>query len=157
MTFQGENTSVYEGYILHKHCPFDYCRSTTEPVYLNLNIQGGSDTQCAFNCSRKLCGSCKEGLSVAFGSSRFIGCSSAWFALVFVFAIACFALILFLQILNLTVSVGTINGLIFYANVSAKIHVCVYMHVICVYACMYLYILCVFNCHNNSHMQCVTI
>ena len=43
-------------------------------------------------------------------------CSNAYISLVVVFAVAGFALVIFLFTLQLTISTGAINGLIFYAN-----------------------------------------
>ena len=56
----------------------------------------------------------KEGFSQVLGSSRCFECSNDYLSLLIPFAIAGIVL---LFVLNLTVSVGTINGLIFYANI----------------------------------------
>ena len=113
------NDTDLEGYIIYPHCPFDYCYPSTKPVYINLNIPNGADAQCDFNRTKKLCGSCKHGLSLSLGSSRCMSCSNDWLALLILFALAGLALVAFLLVLNLTVAVGTINGLIFYANIIA--------------------------------------
>ena len=113
------NNSDHQGYILHKHCPFDYCRPPTEDVSVNLNIEDGSNVLCAFNRSGKLCGSCVDGLSLSLGSSHCRPCSNDWITLLCVFAIAGITLVAFLLEFNFTVAVGTFNGLIFYANIFA--------------------------------------
>ena len=100
------------GLILHPHCPFDYC--TEEEMNVDVD---SSDTQCNNNRSGVLCGECGYNLSLALGNSRCLECSNDYLALLLVFAIAGIILVLFLFALKLTVSVGTINGLIFYANV----------------------------------------
>ena len=100
------------GVIVHHHCPFDYCRP--EAVDVNLTEP---DSQCAFNHSGTLCGACKPGLSLALGSAKCKQCSNQHTFLLIVFAVAGFALVFFINVLNLTVSKGTINGLIFYANI----------------------------------------
>ena len=111
-SFSG-NTS--NGVIVHKHCPFEYCKS--EQLDVNL---AHPETQCAFDHYGTLCGACKPGHSLALGSSQCLSkCSNNYLFLLMVFILAGFALVFFIKILNLTVSQGTINGLIFYANIVA--------------------------------------
>ena len=98
--------------ILHDNCPLDYCKLT--PLWLQLNY---SDKQCAYGHSGLLCGKCKSNLSLVFGTSQCLECTTTHFALLFPFALAGLILVLFLIVCNLTVSMGTINGLIFYANI----------------------------------------
>ena len=68
-----------------------------------------------------LCGSCRPGLSLSLGSSYCLLCPSYWPALLIVITIAAIlagiSLVALLLVLNMTVAVGTLNGLIFYANV----------------------------------------
>ena len=106
------NTVTPGGVIVHMHCPLDYCK--TEDTELNLE---DPNEQCAFNHSGILCGACQPGLSLALGTSRCLPCSNAYVALVFAFAVAGVALVALLTICNLTVSQGTLSGLIFYANI----------------------------------------
>ena len=110
-------TDHHQGYILHKHCPFDYCHPPTENISVNLNIENGANELCAFNRSGKLCGSCEVGFSLSLGGSRCRPCSNNWLALLIGFAIFGVALVAFLLKLNFTVAVGTFDGLIFYANI----------------------------------------
>ena len=103
------------GVIVHMHCPFGYCKQ--EPVDVDLT---NPDTQCAFDHSGILCGACKPNFSLALGGSQCLpNCSNKYVSLVVAIALAGFALVFFIKILNLTVSQGTINGLIFYANIVA--------------------------------------
>ena len=103
-----------KGLILHSHCPFDYCSSNT--MYLAVD---DSDKQCSNNRSGLLCGQCSQTFSLALGSSRCLQCSDNYLWLLLAFAVAGVLLVLLLLILNLTVAAGTINGLVFYANVLA--------------------------------------
>ena len=65
-----------------------------------------------------LCGRCQDGLSLALGSNNCIQCPQfSYLALIIPFAAAGFGLVALLMVLNLTVSIGTINGLIFYASI----------------------------------------
>ena len=106
------------GVLVHEHCPFDYCK----PESFDLDLED-PDEQCAFHRSGILCGACQHNLSHVFGTSACRECSSMWALLwVPVTALAGLALVVFLIVLNLTVSVGTINGLIFYANIVRANH-----------------------------------
>ena len=100
--------------ILHPHCPFDYCKPATDHTSFPLN---NTDLQCANNRSGFLCGQCKPGLSIVLGSSKCLKCSNLHVLLLIPFALAGIALVLLLLVFKLTVAAGTINGLIFYANV----------------------------------------
>ena len=105
------------GYIVYPECPFDYCHPPSQPVSINLNVINGVDAQCVHNHVGMLCGSCKPGYSAILGSSKCLPCSNFWLALFLVFALVGVILVVFLLYLNLTVAIGTINGLMFYANV----------------------------------------
>ena len=113
------NDSGVTGYLLYPNCPFDYCLSNSPPV--DLNQPNGADVQCAYNRSSLFCGSCQPGLSLSLGSSHCLPCPSYWPALLLAITIAAvlagIALVAILLILNMTVAVGTLNGLIFFANV----------------------------------------
>ena len=100
------NNTVYS-----KYCPFNYCNNAK-------SIQSVVDKQCAFNRAGRLCGECKESFSLAIGSSHCIHCPTYNnLALLIFFAAAGFMLVVLISVLNLTVSQGIINGLIFYANI----------------------------------------
>ena len=110
-TMEGENPGV----IAHQNCPFDYCRTDRESLSITLEHQ---DEQCAFNRSGILCGGCQTHFSRILGSSKCKICSNNLVLLtIFPGIVSGLLLVIFLMLLNLTVSVGTINGLIFYANI----------------------------------------
>ena len=110
--------------IVHEHCPFDYCK----PESFDLDLEY-PDEQCAFHRSGILCGACQNNLSHVFGTSQCRECLSLWALLwVPVIALAGIALVVLLIMLNLTVSVGTINGLIFYANIVRANHATFFPH-----------------------------
>ena len=93
-------------------CPLGYCKQE----FVNFTITD-PDSQCALNRSGVLCGACADGLSVMLGTN---GCGECYWSsilLLLVFAVLGILLVVLLIVLNLTVSVGTINGLIFYANI----------------------------------------
>jgi len=111
-----KNTSPV-GFQLHLYCPYDYCLPTTTPVYINFNIPQGADAQCARNRSGIMCGTCNSGLSVTFGSSHCKSCSNQWLVLLLPFALCGVALVAFLLVCNMTIAVGTINGLLLYVDI----------------------------------------
>ena len=104
---------VPDGILASKYCPYNYCKQGA--MVINLD---DPDEQCALNHTGTLCGACPSDLSLAIGSSRCLECSDNYHTLlVIAFAVAGIALILFIKILDMTVAIGTINGLIFYANI----------------------------------------
>ena len=107
-----ESTLGTEGVLVHDHCPFDYCQ--TRDMYIDLNHP---NTECSFNRSGTLCGSCLPHLSLTLGSSKCVQCTNKFLALLLPFILAGLALVFLLALLNLTVTQGTLNGLILYANI----------------------------------------
>ena len=109
------------GYVIHPNCPLDYCYPASVNIEINLSIQGGADAQCEYDRSGKLCGTCKPGLSLSLSSPHCLPCSRYWPILFVVIVLAALllgiALVALMLILNLTVAAGTLNGLIFYANI----------------------------------------
>ena len=109
------------GFLIYSNCPLDYCKPPTPVLNFSLRTQDDIDEQCADNRSGMLCGTCLPNFSLSLGSSRCIQCPSNWpqtTALIIIAALlAGIALVALLLILNLTVAVGTLNGIIFYANV----------------------------------------
>ena len=99
--------------VIRSNCPFDYCNTTQVSFSLT-----DPDPQCALNRTGILCGRCQDGLSLALGSNDCIQCPQlSYLTLIIPFAAAGFGLVALLMVLNLTVSIGTINGLIFYASI----------------------------------------
>ena len=94
------------------NCPNSYCNK--EEIYVTLE---DSDSQCNFNHSGTLCGGCQPGLSIALGTNHCLHCPNTHFALLLPFALAGVVLVCFIKVIDLTISQGTLNGLIFYANV----------------------------------------
>ena len=111
------NNESPEGFIHNRYCPLDYCTSESKHIKLS-----NPDEQCNFNRSELLCGKCKDGLSLVLGSSQCMRCSNNYLALLISFALAGVLLVILLFLLHLTVSAGTLHGLIFYANIVAANH-----------------------------------
>ena len=95
-----------------EYCSSDYCDRENVNVTLS-----EPDSQCNYNHSGTLCGGCQPGLSLALGSAQCLPCSNKYLTLLIPFALAGPAVVFFIKLLDLTISQGTINGLIFYANI----------------------------------------
>ena len=100
------------GITTHPHCPYDYCKSQRPSVSLTSQHE-----QCQYSRSGVLCGACRSDLSLCLGTSQCKKCSSFYIFLLLPFMLAGVVLVFLLLKCNLTVSHGTINGVIFYANI----------------------------------------
>ena len=98
--------------VIHNSCPFDYCIAEEKSINLS-----EPDEQCHFYRSGVLCGACQTDLSIVLGTSNCRKCSNVYLLLIIPFALAGVALVVLLLKCNLTVSVGHINGIMFYANI----------------------------------------
>ena len=115
-----ENSS---GYLIYRYCPNNYCLPPETMVEINLNIPNGADAQCSNNRGGLLCGSCINGSTLSLGSAHCIECNTHWPIVLVVLIISGIVggiiLVASFLVLNLTVAVGTLNGIIFYANIVA--------------------------------------
>ena len=90
----------------------DYCL----PYSTNVNLLY-PDLQCQFKRTGMLCSQCQHPLSMIFGSSRCMKCTNIHILITIIVLVAGIVLVVLLYVLNLTVTNGTINGIIFYANI----------------------------------------
>ena len=102
------------GVIFHPNCPFGYCL----PHNVSITSSNGDD-QCEPHRTGLLCGKCQEGYSLTLGSDKCDKCSNVSMLLIIPIAVSGLFLVGVLFALNLTVTEGSINGLLFYANVIA--------------------------------------
>ena len=94
-------------------CLTAHCNTATIKVK-----QNSPDEQCIDNHSGPLCGGCKKNFSLAIGSSRCLSdCSDKYLSFLVLFAGAGVLMVAIIKYLNLTVTHGGLNGLIFYANI----------------------------------------
>ena len=90
-----QTNGTYKGLIIHSSgCPLDYCKTTLVNVTLD-----NADTQCDFNHSGFLCGSCKENFSIALGSLHCLECSNTYLTLILPFAFSGIVLVALLLLL----------------------------------------------------------
>ena len=111
--------------IIHSFCPLAYCLDKS--VHIKTSIKHfDQDAQCAPHRTGLLCGKCRQNYSLGFGSSECLpDCNTAHrylqyirvIGLIAVCAVAGVLLVILLTLLNITVAEGTLNGLIFYANI----------------------------------------
>ena len=112
-TFNGSQSI---GILYNSFCPLHYCKSDNKTI--KINIGDNPSKQCASNRTGILCGACMENFSLAIGSSQCIECHNNYIvAFLLAFAAAGVFLVFFILALNLTVTQGLVNGLIFYANI----------------------------------------
>ena len=93
-------------------CPMDYCL----PYSTNINLVH-PDLQCQHNRIGILCSQCQHPFSMVFASSRCMKCTNVHILITIIVIVAGIVLVVLLYVLNLTVTIGTINGIIFYANI----------------------------------------
>ena len=101
-----------DGVMFHPSCPRGYC--LPQDVSITRNT---SDSQCQPHRTGLLCGECEEGYSLTLGYGQCDECINTYLLLILPLAVAGLLLVAILFVLNLTVTDGSINGLIFYANV----------------------------------------
>ena len=106
------DNSSETGVVFSEHCPHGYC--LPRDVYLSAD---DPDIQCADNRTGVLCGQCVKNYSLTLGGQKCSECSNLYLLLLFPLAASGLVLVAVLFVLNLTVTEGSINGLIFYANV----------------------------------------
>ena len=115
------NHNGFEGYVTYTECPIDYCHPSQPGIWINLNIPNGEDKQCAEHRTGLICGMCKDGYSLSVGSSKCMTCSDLYplFTFLLILGVLIFGIVLVFMILalNITVATGTINSILFYANV----------------------------------------
>ena len=107
-----ESHNNHHNYQTSHHCPFHYCLPHSSTVNFST-----PNSQCQFNRAGILCGQCQQNLSTIFGSSQCQHCSNITLLLILPIIIAGILLVLLLFLLNLTVTDGTINAFIMYANI----------------------------------------
>ena len=93
---------------VHGVCPFNYCKTGK----VKLHYQ--EDTSlCVSGRSGILCGECEGNLSLTLGSDSCAECSDNYIALVLVIAVLGLLLVVLITALNITITEGAINGIIF--------------------------------------------
>ena len=101
------NRVEYTIYCLPEHCNNDVHEiSPVDPNKL-----------CTHHHTGRACGECADGLGKTFGSKICKKCSNVWLVTILLYGILGIILVLIIHLLKLTITMGTINGLIFFCNV----------------------------------------
>ena len=106
--------SRFEEAALSSICPSGYCEEKEDLRRINITDPEGI---CFGNRTGELCGKCEEGLSMMFGTNICGMCSNFYLFTIVLYALAGLLLVCLLFLLKITISTGTINGLIFYAQI----------------------------------------
>ena len=110
----GKNTTIFS-----KYCPFDYCVSSR--VAINTAVKSSENSQCKNNRQGILCGACQKHFSVIMGSNKCWDCRHVGFlrilGVVLLMVLLGCTSVLVIGILDLNVSEGTLNAIVFYMNV----------------------------------------
>ena len=106
------NQPNYQGAMSwYENCPNRYCITDG-------NFTFSDDGICVNNRSGVLCGNCKKNTSLMLGGDVCGDCSdNAHLAFLALFAVAGILVVALVFLSQITVTAGTINGLIFYANI----------------------------------------
>ena len=115
------DTESSSEYFIYPYCPLDYCQPPSKEIPVNLNLRNGSDAQCANNRGGLLCGRCLPDHCLSLGSSKCLEIPHKLYEQAVGILISAFfagiILVVLILFLNLTVAVGTLNSIIFYANI----------------------------------------
>ena len=118
-------------FALSYSCPSEFCTSslehrwfyfddTTNSFYLtnssNRSNEHDYKALCRKNRDGVLCGKCVDGSSVVFGTGDCERCTDEWLWTILLYGLAGPVLIYFIYLLRLTVTAGTLNGIIFFAQ-----------------------------------------
>ena len=114
-----DHPHTMSGFITYHHCPLDFCVSQDVKIQTD-NTTFSQDVQCAYNRSGILCGQCRSGYSIGMGPLRCIDCSHHSMAktvgLSIAFLMAGLLMVIFLLLVDFTLTQGTMSELLFYAN-----------------------------------------
>ena len=97
------------GYALH--CFNMYCELQQDVHYSDF------ESICKFNRSGVVCGQCSKNMSTVIGHPMCLECSHLWLLTIPLYAAIGVICVVLLFLLQLTVTTGTITGVIFYANI----------------------------------------
>ena len=97
-------------------CLPEYCNNTSTSTVNEFNLTH-SNILCNHHHTGRACGACEHGFSKTFGSKICQECCNIWLVTILLYGILGIILVLIIHLLKLTVTMGTISGLIFFCNV----------------------------------------
>ena len=108
-------------------CPYDYCKMGEVRISTNSNFLA-HNSQCDFGRTGVLCGKCPNTTSTIIGGSKCVHCANGYLILTIALAGGGVVLVIAIMALDMTVSHGTINGLLFYVNIVQVLNSQVFPH-----------------------------
>ena len=114
--FKGHEGKSLIKVLLSTNCPRMYCATANSGMNVSLTQL---DEQCQPGRTGVLCGQCRNGKSVLYNSHACTTCTNWGILLLVPLLIAGPLLIALICCLNLTISVGSLNGFLFYMNIIA--------------------------------------
>ena len=95
-----------------------YCNRERKAVRI-LNGTAEYDSQCTSGQNRGGvgCGSCRDGYSLALGSTKCFRCSNGFVVLLLLFAMSGILLVATIAYFRITITYGFLNGMLFYSNI----------------------------------------
>ena len=117
------------GFLLSLYCHHEYCNGDPDLTVLRYNNKDKifeifskdlliNSSLCLYNREGILCGNCSTNYSIVFGSTECRQCSNWWLWTLVFYAVAGPLLIYLLYTLRLTLTTGTLNGIIFYIQIA---------------------------------------
>ena len=117
------------GFLLSLYCHHEFCNS--DPIFTvfyysnrdkRISVSSkdllNTSSLCLYNREGILCGDCSTNYSVVFGSTECRQCSNWWLWTLVLYAVAGPLFIYLLYALKLTLTAGTLNGIIFYIQIA---------------------------------------
>ena len=98
-------------------CSPTLCDYAINDIRLDFSATNNGDVLCTNNHAGRACGDCVDGYSRVFGSDSCKKCGNVWLITILLYAVLGIILIVALFLLKFTVTVGAINGLVFFCNV----------------------------------------
>ena len=92
------------------------CLPTHCNNYVEMFNLSSENVLCANNHAGRACGDCVDGYSRVFGSSTCKQCSNVWLTTILLYGLLGILLVFIIYQLQLTVTLGAINGLVFFCN-----------------------------------------
>ena len=101
---------------------------STKVMIAHSSNYDNKESLCSDNREGPLCSQCTPGYSVTFGSNQCEKCSNWWLLTLIVYGLAGASLIYLLYALNLTLTTGKLNGIIFYSQILYNTHTMLHYH-----------------------------
>ena len=120
--------SVSNDFVITSNCPLGFCKRIDHLAsfkfdkhsdkYAVVSLLSDVTELCRKHRVGPMCENCEPGYSVVFGSDKCEKCSNNWISLVIVYFVVGPLLLYVIYFFDLTLATGTLNGVIFFGQVS---------------------------------------